>query len=250
VRIFSQERDYYDGVAATAGAAVPVYTRKAAEEEVDPFPFPRVWAASPYPLSVETNVVGFCGKLYPVLRVTIDNRFTPGSLGYEPLSELCRSLGDVDAAMERMCEGRDAELLDYYHGGKRVRRRPRYCGYRRQDVSRFFQEMAIPRPDWERRMMDPARPLFLATFSGGRRIAGLGYFAGTVTWNARLAGVEFFRVLDPWRAWQELSMWLGGLASPEKAIPHIPDEIMLQAKGFDASSFRKAPSPRRARTPA
>jgi hypothetical protein len=59
--------------------------------------------------------------------------------------------------------------------------------------------------------------------------------------NAWLAPVEFYRVMPVEQAYQELSMYLGGLASAEKPIPEIDDVTMAGAKGFDKHSFRKDP---------
>ena len=62
-----------------------------------------------------------------------------------------------------------------------------------------------------------------------------------IVYNACLKDLEFFRLFDTYTAFQEISMFLGGLAVPLKEIPHVPDKIMVGAKGFDQWSFRKPP---------
>lgn len=57
--------------------------------------------------------------------------------------------------------------------------------------------------------------------------------------NCRLEDYQFYRIFDAYRAYQEIRMWLSNQAAPEKPIPHIPDIIMRDAKGFDKYSFRK-----------
>ena len=60
---------------------------------------------------------------------------------------------------------------------------------------------------------------------------------GTV--NSRLLNLQFYREMDAYTAAQELHMWLGAQAAPEKEIPKIDDQTMAEAKGFDKfSSFR------------
>jgi hypothetical protein len=63
-----------------------------------------------------------------------------------------------------------------------------------------------------------------------------------MAWNACLKDLEFFRIVDPYTAFQEIAMFLGGLAVPLKPIPHVDDKTMVEAKGFDKKwSFRKEP---------
>lgn len=63
--------------------------------------------------------------------------------------------------------------------------------------------------------------------------------------NACLSNVSFFKVLDPWQAFQELEMFLGGIAAPENRPPVvIADKDRIAQHGFDKMSFRKAPTKR------
>lgn len=66
-----------------------------------------------------------------------------------------------------------------------------------------------------------------------------------VVYNTQLKPYEFYRVHSPYQAYQELSMWFGNQAAPSKPIPHISDEVMAEAKGFDKWSFRKEPKRKR-----
>lgn len=60
--------------------------------------------------------------------------------------------------------------------------------------------------------------------------------------NPPLRDWEFFKVLDPWTTYLELSMYVSGvLLSNVKPIPEIDDETLASAKGFDKWSFRKEP---------
>jgi len=63
---------------------------------------------------------------------------------------------------------------------------------------------------------------------------------GIFTKNPMLKDYEFFKVMDAQTAFQELSMFIGGvLPRTENPIVNISDKDMLIKKGFDKWSFRK-----------
>lgn len=63
-----------------------------------------------------------------------------------------------------------------------------------------------------------------------------------VTYDARLANVQFAKVKPPQEAYVELYQWLSNKAVPTKSIPTIDDKTMAEIKGFDKWSFRKEPT--------
>lgn len=60
-----------------------------------------------------------------------------------------------------------------------------------------------------------------------------------LTCNPQLNCYNFEKVRNPWEAFQDLQMWFGNQAVPEKPIPVPNDKIMAEIKGFDKYSFRK-----------
>lgn len=61
-----------------------------------------------------------------------------------------------------------------------------------------------------------------------------------VTLNDSLREFDFARVKDPYQAYQDISMYVGGvLRAPEKETLQISDDCMRDKKGFDKWSFRK-----------
>lgn len=56
-----------------------------------------------------------------------------------------------------------------------------------------------------------------------------------------LAALQFFREFDAWQAFQELSMFLGNVAAPEKATAPIAEKYRIAQHGFDKWSFKKRP---------
>jgi hypothetical protein len=64
-----------------------------------------------------------------------------------------------------------------------------------------------------------------------------------VTRNDILSQYQFFKVLDPYSAFQELEMFLGGIMAPEnKKMIEISDRYKIEEHGFDKWSFKKAPT--------
>jgi hypothetical protein len=55
-----------------------------------------------------------------------------------------------------------------------------------------------------------------------------------------LKNMQFFKAVDTFNAYQELSMFMGGkLSKPENPMVEISDKDMVVKKGFDKWSFRK-----------
>lgn len=60
--------------------------------------------------------------------------------------------------------------------------------------------------------------------------------------NDRLAGYDFVRILDPYTAYQELSMFVGNnLQRKEPIMASVSDASMLKKKGFHEYSFKTRP---------
>lgn len=66
---------------------------------------------------------------------------------------------------------------------------------------------------------------------------------GETAWHMNSSGlkdIEFYRVFDPWSAWQEISMFVGGvLPAQGREMVTISDKVRLEKHGFDrVRSFR------------
>lgn len=72
------------------------------------------------------------------------------------------------------------------------------------------------------------------------------YNGFTLTLNPELNKFEFFKVLDPYTMFQEVSMYNSGvLTNTEDNMVQISDEDKKVAKGFDNYSFKKLPTKKR-----
>ena len=58
----------------------------------------------------------------------------------------------------------------------------------------------------------------------------------------QLQALQFYRCMNPWQVYQELSMFLGNLAAPERNTVVIADKDRIAQHGFDKWSFRRPPS--------
>lgn len=71
----------------------------------------------------------------------------------------------------------------------------------------------------------------------------------TVTVNPILGNWQFYKVFDPYRTFQELEMFIGGvLAGEDNPMEGIADKDLAKAKGYDCMSFRKEPTKRKRKT--
>ena len=57
--------------------------------------------------------------------------------------------------------------------------------------------------------------------------------------DANLKDLSFQKVLDPFTAYQELEMWIGGVIGQNPEPDEVSDAVKIQQHGFDKWSFRK-----------
>jgi hypothetical protein len=107
---------------------------------------------------------------------------------------------------------------------------PRWC--RQEEFAKLFRWYEGNQDKYAEWFLKHHCPVFVAKSTG---------FEDEIVWNGCLKDVEFFRVFDTFKAFQEIAMYYGGLAAPQKPIPVVPDKVLAGAKGFDKWSFRKEP---------
>lgn len=225
MRIISSFKDYYDCGQAAGQDPTIVYVRESRTEQYKnserAYPFPS--CQSPFSgwrsaLSASSCVIGFCGRLYGAIQIRKQDE-----------TAFCYDMGAVEAFI-------------YKHGGKdEIRgfdvgygRKPPRSSRGRVKFERFFQNCQGHRDRYEKWFIENRCPIFVAQDAPGY------WDAWEITYNARLKDYEFFRVFDPWQAFQELQMCFGGiLAPPEKPMPPVSDKDMRDIKGFDEWSFKK-----------
>lgn len=225
MRIISSFSDYYDCIQANGQDQSVIYIRESTTEDIErkqrplePL-FPVV--AHQNFLSVGHCWIGFCGTLYPAIDISLWRN------GMKLHDARCFTLQDVDEFVDAHCSNKDKR--EY-----RVARKSRILRYRkapRQAFEQFFQEMEERKTNYQQYFNDI--PTFLARPTA--------WNTTRITYNACLRDFEFYRVIPPFQAFQEIEMFLNNIARPQKPMPAIPDKVMAEAKGFDKFSFRKDP---------
>lgn len=247
MRIVSEFKDYYDCIQAMGQDRSLVFVRKPKEVDyswkginspVYPFPvFSGYYGAVYYKgrkhddFIVDNYTVGFCGRLYPVIETSM------WVSGEGRRSAFCYSLEEIDAFVEGNYKQKwiDGYYTKKWEWGKTCWQH----GCRRTEFEKFFEKYKEYASKYERYFLENHAPVFLGTYksgNGGEK---------KVVYGGCLKEVEFYRIYDPYMAFQEISMYLGSMAVPQKPMPEISDEVMAEIKGFDRWSFRKEPSKRK-----
>lgn len=238
MRIKSSFRDYYDSVQSHGQDGDQVYLREIKEEELgEKWPFPWVMPLSHRDVRHKNHVIGFCGRLYPVLQLYIS-----GSEDYP--GSFCYTMEEVDAFFNQHLKKKE---LDIYNEAKRTYRY--HSTPRRRIFTEYFEKCAKAANAHAARFEANLSPVFVSSLSG-RAYAGYAYSGKGVIpdradpgqkilWNGSLREFDFMRIKDPYTAYQEISMYLGNMAFPNKPIPKMSDEDMAEIKGFNKFSFRK-----------
>jgi len=242
MRIISKFHDYYDSVMSQGQDFGLLYLRNEEKRDLPPskWPgkFPHCRANSQYEtyshspsLGVKDYIIGFCGKIYPVVYLEADIRVagsitkTDGSKALH--SAYCYSLAEIDAFVEKHYKKKHIE--DYYSrekSSRRVKNWPYYA--QRRDFKEFFEEATRGRDQYANVFTENKCPIFVVKGNSQLVI------------NTSLKQYEFYKKFDSYTAFQELQMFLGNQANPEKPIPHVSDRDLMEGKGFDYKwSFRK-----------
>lgn len=210
IRIISKFKDYYDSV-QLYGQDDLVYVREPSEIEVED---PKgIWCCGYLDgITVRLGCVGFCGNLYPY--VTLCKDYGDPHTFY--------SVEEVTKFVVPLLKKKDVET---YHN-----KYSRWSNYLSEGrIKRFFEEK-----NWEiyNKQLDIA-PIFVVKYKRNYNDPT------TLTLNAPLKDLQFYKLFDSYTAFQELFMYIGNTAQPEKEIPKVSDSDMIVAKGFDKHSFRK-----------
>lgn len=252
MRINSDFRDYYDCIMGTGQDQTFVYQRFAREEILTNYPF---HATSQFRyenggLYYHTVNIGFCGRVYSALKV---NRHQWHIEGNKDNIAYCYSIDDIDKYVDEHCDKKEKEGYHYHHKSGYSPKVARLWPWnqRRKELELFFtrdEEYYNVNPNKHRsRFEENHCPVFYAIYDGTHKNWNekKKCYEYKIVYDGKIGQFDFARIFDPYRAFQEISMFLGSLAVPLKPIPEISDEIMAEIKGFNKYSFRKDPSKKR-----
>lgn len=229
MKIISNFKDYYDCGMSWGQDTSVLFLRSKKEFTTFRVVFPKFKSnrsvyANVYRLTKQ-KVVGFCGKIYGTL-----------NLNKEDQSVWCYTVEDVDRFVEKYYD--DTEKERYYHRPQKGKRRywknnPGSTNAEmRYLVEEYFAEIEKFRSKYLPFFVEHGVPIFTAV---GNKKHSL------IILNDCLKNVSFQKVFDPVMAFQEISMFVGGMAVPQKPMPEISNNDMRDIKGFDEWSFKKEP---------
>ena len=228
MRIISDFHDYYDCIQGLGQDQTVVYLRK--RETIGGWQ--STSKANHYSVKWQkslTNhrIIGFCGKIIPMIELYVTEDAKPCR---------CWSIEDVDKFMQNSLS----------KGQLRAYRSTRWTrGFssdrRRHLFEAFFINSDRRQNNYECLFRKHHVPIFVV---GGDRQRQ------RIVLNACLKRVEFYTQFDNFRAFQEISMYMGGVLGThgghktkykgEPMSSEVSDRDLLIAKGFDKHSFRSS----------
>lgn len=216
MRINSNFRDYYDCIQSYGQDQSVVWNRFAKVVEYDKNIFYQSdnrYFPNDTGVGILTSTVdywriylGFCGKVYPVIR-TLEHTYTGNIITYHY----------------------DIEEFETFRKAKVAEQKKRYV-WDRRNHRQWFEK--IRATDFSEVFEKHYCPVFDFRYN-----EDIDKFQLTV--NGDIGKFDFVKIKDPFTTYQDISMFYGGLAVPQKPIPSIPDKVMVEVKGFDKYSFRK-----------
>lgn len=237
MRIISKEHDYYDSVQAYGHDSSLIYLRK--EEEIVPTRI-SVWddineilsdldryitiywsRHDKKELAIDVYVIGFCGKIYPLIRISgIDFLY---------------NIEDTNKCLSEKHPKHYQSFVDDSIGSWR---RKSKAQTKQKRLEALFKCSGSDK--FMNIFIESNAPIFLCHRNEDRDTA---FYLNP----SNLKNYKFQKIFDPFAAFQELEMFMGSLKSNEPDVASIEDKYRISAHGFDKWSFRKMPGKRKPR---
>lgn len=226
MRIISKSRDYYDCIQKHGQDQDLIFNRE--EKEIS-IPTIKIcndkswWDRIPRTFyntrdySSLNMVIGFCGEIYPIIYLT---RLT--SSDKEP-----RTLYDQEEIKELVLQNTSSLSTKWY------------SRLDKKDPVRLNNFFELKNNTVLKNLFDEYRcPVYLLKFESCVKDT-VHQYKTTLNFS-NLQKYDFQKIIDPYQAFQKIEMFLSGLAAPNKPIPAVSNEDMIEAKGFNLkTSFRK-----------
>ena len=186
-------------------------------------------------LKVKQFTIGFCGKIYGLL---IIEKNTHSS---EIKSKFCYNIEDVDKFVKDNFKNR---FYQSFCQKEYNRKNPWPSGQRKYAFEKYFKSVEECKDKYLDLFVNEHCPIFVAQYKFDKNANAKRTYFGRhyteITFNAKLKDYEFFRIFDPYQAFQEISMFMGNQAEPRKEIPQLSNSDLIESKGFHLKeSFRK-----------
>lgn len=225
MRIISREHDFYDVIQKYDEDRSLIYERSSQEIKIDsPFKYPNPlylvsdskFGFNKY-LNVRKYLVGFCGKVYPMVRLWAN------LYGREPEAH-CYSVAEIDTFIRSHYDEEDQDF--YFESSPKWKKY--LCITKRKEFSSYFEANHSRFAEY---FYEYKTPIFIIKEE---------FRNYTLTINGSLKEIEFYRIFDTNSAYQEISLFLGNeLVEATRQIPRMGDQVKINAHGFNELSFRK-----------
>jgi hypothetical protein len=212
--------------------------------------FHRYFDGTNLSLEITYRVIGFCGKIYPVIRLACAKE--DEYLGQLKFRSYCYNAEQVDGFVASNYRTR---VFDDYqkpvpsswkvrHADGKKRKWP--IDIARSYFEKFFKAYETIQDKFSEMFLARRSPIFIADpvnteWDRKNNNAKLT----KIVYNGCLRDWGFVRLFDPYQAFQEIEMYLSNMAEPSKIMPLVPDTLNAESHGFDKWSFRKESTKKR-----
>lgn len=174
-------------------------------------------------VSFDRLLVGFCGKLYPLIIMKEGFYSTKFLYNFEAFQEAVAQAG-LSFTPDKKSYIFNREILN------------------EKNAKEFFEEKDLSKPNRYRSRSHKEVNELLEVFRK-EMVPCFLYDHNGLVLNPRLDDLGFQKLMDPYTAFQELSMFLSGvLGETEKETVKISDKDKLHKHGFYEWSFKNLPS--------
>ena len=239
--ISKNNKDYYDGVVGTMGIdKTIIYNREIIEFGNTKFPdflktksywfrknnnpftnlsfFPIIKNNSLKVKGYSHFIIGFCGKLYIGFKLYKTNNKVKLNYNNELISNIIYDFNIMKSILKPKTYGGNVFDNDYNYI---VNYDPIQI-FRNYNMPVFIYDSNINKIHYDNFYHSFYHPVFII--------------------NPLLKDYEFYKIFNSFQAFQEISMFIGGvLGNKEKEIIEIADKYKIAQHGFDKWSFRKEP---------
>lgn len=246
MRIISESHDYYDCVQSQGQDRTCTWVRGIEDFQFGGWDFPKIhmYTGDWDQICIEQIIVGFCGKIYPILKVK---------------KTLCYTMDEIVECI------RSKVTKLQYEDFQKNRYRKTYIGLVRRHLLEFYEECRQKQTAYADVFVENGCPVFVAEyqpFDAGQnnsmirfhgrkdqeakvylpRVTDLQKCRRRFVSDRMLKDYGFYKLFPTQTAFQEIHMYLGGVLGFSN--PHVPvpdDKTMRDIKGFDKWSFKKEP---------
>jgi len=241
MKIISKHKDFYDGAGYSTSAQMGVYQRAEKELEVEWMTRNSGVLGHDYQFKFQTQLIGFCGKLYPFIEyvwkdIRKETSGTEVFYNFEEFAEKRESVKDIkdqrwswNPTTLFLSDNKDLAKMWFDCDFEEFRKRGRWDYGNNRTVyvkpEKLFLEHKVP------------------YFFLGTREVRIEWRLKDVTnlvLNPILGDYKFGKIKDAWTCYQDIEMFLNNeIVRPDDPyIAPVDDKTKAESHGFDKYSFR------------